>query len=286
MNPMNRSNPEKNGNDLNSLIAKYNAELMNYYQRNASRILPTDDGSGTVSTPSAGVTVAERTEEPTMSKPENPADSPLPNEDEPEAIIAYPTRIVDAPEHDNEAAATRIEPETQATDELRAEPAPALDTAEAGNRQQLIEDAEEAVSEGIYEDFPEPEYVLPEEEQMGDIGYLQVTASAGRTALPIMNAFVTISRPEADGSTRLYWLALTDRDGNTPQLPLPTVSRNESLQPGISEPYISYNVQVDATGYYTVRNLNVPIYGGIYANQPVEMIPLPEQTPSGELTFP
>lgn len=40
-------------------------------------------------------------------------------------------------------------------------------------------------------------------------------------------------------------------------------------------------------GYYSVRNLNVPVYGGITPPvQPVEMIPLPEQVTSGMLEFP
>lgn len=263
---MNGSRPETKGSDLNSLIAKYSAELMSYYQHNASRILPAEEDA-----PAEGAAAAIPVFQEDRSKDAGAAPSA---ESEPEAIIAYPARRVDPPATGAEEPDMPLPPEPA--------PGPPLDSAEAGNREQLLEEAEEAP----YEELPEPEYELPEEERTGDIGYLHITAYAGRTAQPVMNAYVTVSRPEPDGSTRLYWLALTDRDGNTPPLPLPTISRNSSLHPGVSEPYLSYNVQVDATGYYTVRNLNVPIYGGISANQPVEMIPLPEQTPNGELVFP
>ena len=66
----------------------------------------------------------------------------------------------------------------------------------------------------------------------------------------------------------------------------PTVSRELSLQPGTIPPYTAYTIQSDAEGYYSVRNLNVTVYGGITAVQPVEMIPLPEQVTSGMLEFP
>ena len=78
----------------------------------------------------------------------------------------------------------------------------------------------------------------------------------------------------------------TDISGLSPVVAVPTVSRELSLQPGTIPPSTAYTIQSDAEGYYSVRNLNVPVYGGITAVQPVEMIPLPEQVTSGKLEFP
>lgn len=43
-------------------------------------------------------------------------------------------------------------------------------------------------------------------------------------------------------------------------------------------PYSLYNIDTDASGFYGVRNIDVPIYPGITSIQQVELIPLIEGT--------
>ena len=50
-------------------------------------------------------------------------------------------------------------------------------------------------------------------------------------------------------------------------------------------PFTLYNIEVFADGFYRVENLGVPMYGGVRAVQPVRLIPLPEGTKSGEITY-
>ena len=84
---------------------------------------------------------------------------------------------------------------------------------------------------------------------------------------------------------------ISGRDGNTSRLPLPAPPRTNSLSPGTTTPYQPYLIEVDTHGYYGQRYINVPIFDGIVAVQPADLIPLPEngrtksRTPDGERFF-
>lgn len=108
-----------------------------------------------------------------------------------------------------------------------------------------------------------------------DTGYLIVQAYTARRALPVEGAHVTVSRTLPDGST-LKEIAVTDQNGKTRSIPLPAANPELSQKPGIEHPYITYNIQITADGYIPVRDFNVPLFGGITAIQPVELIPIPE----------
>lgn len=164
-------------------------------------------------------------------------------------------------------------------------PAMALpsDQAEAKNG------GEELVVEPIEEPMPAPAQMTDEENAdfpMTDTGYIQVRTFTAREAIPIEGALVTITQEDGNG-TKLQWALVTDKDGLTPTVAVPTVSSTLSLQPGVEHPYSQYTIQVDMPGYYRVKNIDVPVYGGITALQPVELIPLPEGTiGTPEVVFP
>lgn len=109
-----------------------------------------------------------------------------------------------------------------------------------------------------------------------DTGYLVIRAFTARQAVPVAGAHVSVSR-QTDSGEELYKLAVTDIDGRTPVMALPAASRELSQKPGNEHPYISYIVRVNQPGYIPVRDFRVPVYGGVTAIQPVELIPLPEQ---------
>lgn len=108
-----------------------------------------------------------------------------------------------------------------------------------------------------------------------DIGYIQVRVTTARTAIPIVGAYVTITSSAGENET-VHFVALTDEDGLTPVFPIPAVSGQLSLEPGNPHPYTTYDVMVSAPGYFRVHNKDLPMFGGIHAVQPVELIPLPE----------
>ncbi len=105
-------------------------------------------------------------------------------------------------------------------------------------------------------------------------GSLQIKASAATDALPIKNAVVKITGSDEYNGEIKYSLQ-TDNNGLTRLLELPAVSKEFSLNYGEAEkPYTSYDIVLSKEGFYTKRIVNVPIFEGIRAVLPVEMIPI------------
>ena len=105
------------------------------------------------------------------------------------------------------------------------------------------------------------------------VGYLEVFVFTGQTAEPLGGARVTVTRHEGD-STVLFADLVTDRDGLTPIVTLPSVNPELTMRPDIPQPYIAYDIRVSAPGYSTALYENVPVYGGNHVTQPAAMLPL------------
>ena len=101
------------------------------------------------------------------------------------------------------------------------------------------------------------------------VGYLRVFAFTGDKAEPISGALVVVTKNE----TR-YANTVTDRDGYTQVIPLPSVNPELTLSPGVTAPYVTYDILVTAEGFRPVRHENVPVYGNNYVTQPVALLPL------------
>ncbi len=92
-------------------------------------------------------------------------------------------------------------------------------------------------------------------------------------AVPIEGAVVRISGADESNAEVRHSL-LTDSDGVTPTLALPTPPKSSSLAPGgATAAYSIYDVTVAAEGFYTKRIRNVAVFSGVLAVLPVNMIP-------------
>ena len=125
-------------------------------------------------------------------------------------------------------------------------------------------------------------------------GYLIVHVTTARGAIPLEGVRVLVRNylPDGiEGRGDAIATLISGRDGNTPSLPLPAPPRANSLTPSEAPPYHPYLIEVNAQGYYDQRYVNVPIFDGIVAIQPADLIPLPENgkgdsaTPDGERFF-
>ena len=125
-------------------------------------------------------------------------------------------------------------------------------------------------------------------------GFLIVRATTARGAIPLEGALVSVRSYDPDlenGRGNVVFSAVTNRDGNTPPIPLSAPPRESSLIAGNMHPYTSYLVEVFREGYSLQSFINVPIFDGITAIQPADLIPLPEngrtdsRTPDGEQFF-
>ena len=105
----------------------------------------------------------------------------------------------------------------------------------------------------------------------GESGYLRVIVSTGDGALPVKGARVTV-RGE-DGEERVL---TTDESGLTERIELPAPARVQSLDALSPTPFARYSVTVEKDGFYLQRTGDVPIFSGISARQPINLIGISE----------
>lgn len=107
-------------------------------------------------------------------------------------------------------------------------------------------------------------------------GFLQFDVFTAGGAYPVSNALVTVTKKLPSGSG-LVRILFTDRNGRTPTIALPAPSRSLSQTPESTvRPFSEYNVTVRAKGFYTIKDINIPIFAGVKTVQPIDLIPLPE----------
>ena len=107
-----------------------------------------------------------------------------------------------------------------------------------------------------------------------EFGTLSVRTYTASEALPIAGALVEISGAE-ESNRDLFYSVITDRDGKTENLSLPTPNRSLSLSPGaLDVPYSVYDMQISAPGYYTKNVYGLTVFPGVTSLQLVNMIPL------------
>ena len=113
-------------------------------------------------------------------------------------------------------------------------------------------------------------------------GYLVVSVSTTRTAIPLENALVTVYSISDTGSSELIYNVRTNRSGQTAPLPLPAPPVSNSLSPNQPFPYARYSVRVDYDGFYPVTSSDLTIFPDIVATLPVFLVPLEEFQNTGE----
>ena len=107
-----------------------------------------------------------------------------------------------------------------------------------------------------------------------DFGNLRVKTYTAYEAIPIEEVLVKIYGVDEYNKDEKYSL-VTDSDGLTNNVILPAPSRGYSTSPGAKEaPYSVYNVELSKEGFYPKKIENVPIFGGVNAILPIEMLPL------------
>ena len=117
-------------------------------------------------------------------------------------------------------------------------------------------------------------------------GMLAVQVYIADRAIPIEGANVIISKQNDAGKEEVLRILKTNASGITETVELPAPPAGNSLSPGNSEKYFTYNIRVDYPGYYTIENLNVPVFAGNKSIQPVAMLPLPDGEERGKrITF-
>ena len=113
---------------------------------------------------------------------------------------------------------------------------------------------------------------------LGGTGYLLVRVSTAQGAIPVSGATVTVrehlSNPDEAMRGTIIRVMVTDRDGRTERVSLPAPPRSDSMSPNGKIPYTSYNIDVEATGYYRQTFSDVPVFDAVTSIQPALLIPI------------
>ncbi len=112
-----------------------------------------------------------------------------------------------------------------------------------------------------------------------DTGYLKTRVYTALGAIPLEGVSVKISSVEEDAPTIALDL-ITDRNGETETVSLPTPSRELSNTPGNARPYALYRIEAYLENYGAYSALNVPIFGGILSVQPIGLVPSGSRAPA------
>lgn len=107
-------------------------------------------------------------------------------------------------------------------------------------------------------------------------GFLQFDVFTAGGAYPVPGALVTVTKklPSGVGLVRVLF---TNKNGRTSTIALPAPAKSLSQDPeNTVRPFSEYNITVKAKGYYTIKDINIPIFAGVKTVQPIDLIPLPE----------
>ena len=128
------------------------------------------------------------------------------------------------------------------------------------------------------QELSRPEEGPEQDRELRDTGYgtMIVRVYTAREALPVYDALVLISR-DLGGQITLHRMTRTDISGNTEEIRLPAPPAELSEEPGNTDPFAAYTIQVSKPGYYTAEYRQVPVFACITSVQPVELMPLPER---------
>ncbi len=110
-------------------------------------------------------------------------------------------------------------------------------------------------------------------------GYLIVHATTARGAIPLEGVQITVRSYEPEFNVNrgeVLQTLITGRDGNTERISLPAPPAPESQVSGNRQPFAIYNLEARREGYRGQNYFALPIFEGITAVQPVDMIPLSE----------
>lgn len=258
---------------LNAMAEKYKAEMMRLYNRSA----PSGNAVKSTAKP-------PEHKPPKMTLPEQDNIKPpeMTKKPQPTAKFPSPSDIMRAEEGRGEAV------QTIAAAPVRAENAAGVPHPHGGNYG-FSPEASRSDTLYPYEQIPpaqpestlEPLYTGDAAELNTSSGFLQAEVSAANRALPIKDASVIVSRRDGD-KNELIALLTTDENGltETIELPAPDIAYSESPD-RTEKPFSDYQLAVYAQGFYTVPQLNVPVFPTVKSIQPVSMIPLVRFAPSG-----
>jgi hypothetical protein len=118
---------------------------------------------------------------------------------------------------------------------------------------------------------------LPENESTIPLGFLDVTVF-NAVGEPIEDALITVYILDRFTGEAPILIGLTDSDGKSPHFRVPT-KYNISYIAGQELFFTTFNVRVDAVGYYSAQTNNLRFYPGVTSILTYNLTPIPITVP-------
>ncbi|MFZ2537463.1 MAG: hypothetical protein WAX04_00990 [Oscillospiraceae bacterium] len=106
-----------------------------------------------------------------------------------------------------------------------------------------------------------------------ETGYLKVKTFTARRAFPVKNAVVEVSKNFPSGRYLISQL-VTNQDGITDVIELPTPSKQLSEVPGTPNPFTTVDIKIKHKEFVEMNFFDVPVFQGITSIQKADLLPL------------
>jgi 5-hydroxyisourate hydrolase-like protein (transthyretin family) len=130
------------------------------------------------------------------------------------------------------------------------------------------------------EPVPDNQLEVEQPVETEEVGYINVGVFTASGALPIQDAVVTVYHTYDEGEEHVLYHIVTDESGRVPTMEIPIEYTGEGQQTNFI--YSTYNLRVQAIGYYTVNILDVQVFPNISTDFRINLIPVAQgETPEG-----
>lgn len=110
-----------------------------------------------------------------------------------------------------------------------------------------------------------------------NIGHLRFSVGTAGNTIPVRDATVYVyTEGNGNGKRELLYTLISDEDGITSTVSLPTPPLSESFLPQGPIPFSTYSIYAIKDGFYPLEGRTVPLFPGITSIQPINLIPVTE----------
>lgn len=124
------------------------------------------------------------------------------------------------------------------------------------------------------------EWKEKEECRLAATGTILTRVFTSRAQIPVVGATVAFTQRGTEGRHTLLALRVTDTNGRTAPVQVNTPDATASESPGTTAPFAVCDIWVESPGYELLVVENVQIFPGTQTLQELELIPLPEHSPT------
>lgn len=119
-----------------------------------------------------------------------------------------------------------------------------------------------------------PSQQLPTQEPKVSEGFVNVGVYTALGALPVKDAVVTLYITDEHGEEHALYHLVTDQNGRVPKMTLPVIYNPENPNESAEYFFSTYNLRVQAIGYYTQNILDLRVFPDTATNYNINLIPV------------